>query len=266
MKYYIKLIFLLLLVISNISSGQIPPGAAFIGSGQSNLYYNSIWSVYSNPSALLLKGNFSSGFYYSPSPFGMNELSNYFGAIGYGFSFGTVVIGYKNYGFELYKENEFRINYSRNINRLFLGISVKLYRISIVKYGSILNYNADFGCTYKLDNISFGFSTTNLLRNRKNKLLYAPLILQTGITINPLDNFIISAAIYKEDIFPISYRVGFEYNFFNIIFLRTGFITYPGSYTAGIGIKYYHFEINYAIINHQQLGLTHQFDVNFKMD
>lgn len=267
MKYYLKIIFLFLLSIYSIGSAQINPGAAFIASGSSNLNNDNLWALFTNPAALNNIPKTAVGVYYSPAPFEMKELNNYYGAVITDLGFGKIAAGYKNYGFELYKENEFRIGYAYTYSNFQYGISAALKSLSIKHYGTNVNFNIDLGSNYKLnDFLSLTLVANNLLRNRKNELNYEPFIVRIGFTARPITNFILSGTIYKEDDFPLSLRGGIEYSILEIFTIRSGFISYPRIYSGGIGIRYSYFNLNYAVLIHQYLGITHQFDLIFLLD
>lgn len=49
-----------------------------------------------------------------------------------------------------------------------------------------------------------------------------------------------------------------NYDIVEYFSVRTGFSNEPSSFTAGIGINYTLFSLDYAVFTHPDLGLTHQ--------
>jgi hypothetical protein len=64
---------------------------------------------------------------------------------------------------------------------------------------------------------------------------------------------------FEKDIrYNYSLQFGIEYNLIEYISLRSGFSNEPSRYSAGIGINYSYFSLDYAFFTHTDLGLTHQ--------
>ena len=59
-------------------------------------------------------------------------------------------------------------------------------------------------------------------------------------------------------------RIGIDYEVIRYLNLRIGAMNEPSSFSAGIGINYSIFEIDYALFNHQDLGFTHQFGITLQ--
>ena len=64
----------------------------------------------------------------------------------------------------------------------------------------------------------------------------------------------------KELDFPFSVHFGIEYPIVKYFILRFGIQNEPNIYSAGLGINYSYFRLDYAVTTHQDLGLTHQVD------
>jgi hypothetical protein len=201
------------------------------------------------------------GVYYSPAPFGFTELANGFIAYNEPFSFGSVGIGAMTYGFELYRETKFITAFSYNyLNKFFGGIAVNIHNISIQNYGNDLSlYINAGGLAYLTEDFRTGFSVHNLNRatfgNEEGQI---PMIFNLGISYDMLSNFKINTAVEKDIRYPFSFLAGLDYDIIKYLSLRTGFSTEPSKYSAGIGINYSIFSFDYALFNHNDLGLTHQ--------
>jgi hypothetical protein len=62
----------------------------------------------------------------------------------------------------------------------------------------------------------------------------------------------------KDIRYNFSLRGGIEYELMKYISLRSGFSNEPSTYSAGIGIHYSMFSLDYAFFTHNDLGITHQ--------
>ena len=157
MKRDIK-IFLFLLLFTSQSFTQENPGARQIALSHSDVALsNDAFALFNNPAGLSQLTAYQSGLFYSPSPFGLSELSNGFAAFAYPTTFGTFSTGFMIYGFELYKETELALAFGRNIYTNFsAGISVYYRNISIKNYGNkgflLLNIRLCFRKYYKNNN------------------------------------------------------------------------------------------------------------------
>jgi len=257
---------ILFLALPIIIRPQLKPGSAFLAVGSSDVTSNhNQFALFTNPAVLSTIETKQIGVYYSPSPFGMKELANVFGVIIYPFDIGVVSAGYSNYGFELYRENKFSISFSKKLFNVQAGTSFSINRISIKNYGQNNFMNINLGFVYSFsDNFRYGLSLENIIRNQITKNFRDPFIFRAGTDFHPVDNADIFISIYKEENFPISFRTGTEYLLFEVLALRLGFRTIPDTFTAGVGLHYFNFMLNYAVFTHNYLGLSHQFDLVFQ--
>ncbi|MBI9069970.1 MAG: hypothetical protein JEY94_00130 [Melioribacteraceae bacterium] len=256
------LILWLLLFSAQICSAQILPGARQIALSNSDIALsNDVFALFTNPAGTAQIKWREFGVYYSPSPFGMKELANGNAAYTEPFNFGSVSVGYKNYGFDLYKENTISLGFAAEISEnLFGGITLNYHNISIKNYGSAGAFIFDTGIIYKpIENIRFGLSISNLnyasVSDSENQI---PTVFRSGITYSLFNKCFLNLAVEKEIEFPISIRGGLEYPIIEFLSIRTGFKNEPASYSVGIGINYLYFKLDYSFFTHQDLGLTHQ--------
>ena len=262
MKWDIK-IFLFLLLLSSQSFTQENPGARQIALSHSDAALsNDAFALFNNPAGLSELKLHQAGLYYSPSPFGLTELSNGFASFTYPTSFGTIGTGFMIYGFELYKETELALAYGRKIYKNFsAGITVFYKNISIKNYGNKGFLLFNIGGIVKInDQVNLGFVFENLTRTTINdEDNQIPVVYWTGISYKIIDDLNLFAAIKKEVEFNPSLRFGAEYNLLEFLQLRVGTANEPDVYSVGIGIIYNVFQFDYAVFKHYDLGLTHQF-------
>ncbi len=260
MRYLIFIVLTIIFFRTNFP--QINPGAKQISLSHSDVALsNDVFSIFNNPAGLAQINWREAGVYYSPAPFGLTELANGYLAYNEPLSIGSVSLGAMTYGFNLYKESRLIAGFSYNyLNKFFAGIAFNFHMVSIKNYG---NANAFYinlgGLAYITKELRWGFSIYNLNRatlgNDKDQI---PLIFNSGFSYNLTDNLSLNAAIEKELLFNASIRFGIDYEIVKYISVRSGFQNEPSMFTAGLGINYSIFSLDYAVFSHPDLGLTHQ--------
>jgi len=126
-----------LLIVPIICSAQISPGGRQIALAHSDVALsNDVFAIYNNPAGLSAITFREAGIFYSPSPFGMDELANAYASYNEPFSFGSIAAGFMTYGFDLYKEHKFALAFSSKIYPGFLfGITALYQTVAIENYG-----------------------------------------------------------------------------------------------------------------------------------
>jgi len=243
-------------------NAQYNPGAKQISMSNSDVALsNDVFSLFNNPAGLAQMNWRELGIYYSPSPFGFSELANGFIAYHEPFDFGSIGVGAMTYGFELYRENKISIGFSYNyLNKFFAGAAVNLHTVSIKNYGIDNTFYLNIGGLFYLTQyFRLGFSVQNLNRasfgNEKDNI---PLIYNTGFSYGVMEDLTFNLAVEKDIRYNYSLRGAIEYYLLEYLSLRSGFSNEPSSYSAGIGINYSYFSLDYAFFTHTDLGLTHQ--------
>ena len=261
MVHKAKISIILLLFYFNCFS-QISPGAKDIALSHSTVALsNDVFCLFFNPSGLSQLNWREIGLYYSPSPFGMSELTNFYAVYLEPAKFGSIGIGFMNYGFELYRENEIALSFAGRFEQsLLIGITARYHTLSITRYGST-DYLTLLGgmIIYISPDLRFGFTIDNFLRESiGNEESQVPVIYSTGLSYDVLNDLSINLEVKKEIDKEVSLSFGIDYGIIDYLNLRFGFRNYPSTFSAGIGINYAKFEMDYAVFNHNDLGLTHQ--------
>jgi hypothetical protein len=242
---------------------QYLPGAKQISMSNSDIALsNDVFALYSNPSGLSQMNWREVGIYYSPAPFGIKEISNGFAAYHEPTDYGSFSIGFMTYGFDLYRENKFTAGYSNNFsNKFFYGLSISYHTVSIKNYGN--DNTVHFllgGLVYLSNDLRLGFSVDNPSRatfgDEENQL---PMLINSGLSYDVFDELTFNLALQKDIDLPASFRFGIDYLLIEHLNLRFGIDSEPARYSAGVGINYNIFSLDYAFFTHQDLGLTHQF-------
>jgi len=262
---YVFVLFCLLLKLWGESFAQEQPGAEQIALAHSDVStVDDVFSLFNNPAGLALIKTREIGFYYSPAPFGVKELANAFAAYCEPTQYGSFIAGYSNYGFELYKQNEFAVGYARKIaNNFLIGLSSVYHSISIKNYGSKGVFVFNLGAITKLsDQVGLGLAVNNVTRSTiTNESNDIPTVIWLGADLKFVKDFVFSAALKKEIGFNPSIRLGAKYSMQDFLKLMIGTSNEPNTFSGGIGIMYQFIQVDYAFFSHPDLGLTHQFGV-----
>ena len=254
--------FCLILFLNSLIYSQYSPGARQISLANSDAALaNDVFSLFSNPAGLAQFNWREVGIYYSPAPFGLTELSNGYVAYHEPFSFSSISVGGMTYGFDLYRESRVVLGYSYNYqNILFVGATINYHSYSIQNYGSTGTFYLNLGgLVYILDELRWGFAVNNLNRASVADIDdQIPMTFLTGFSFDILRNFSLNFAVEKDIRFYPSVQFGIEYDIIEYLSLRAGTSNDPSRFTAGVGINYSVFSLDYAFFTHQDLGLTHQ--------
>ena len=260
MRKLLLLLFICFLNIVNIA--QINPGARQISIANADVALaNDVFTLFNNPAGLAQMNWKEVGVYYSPAPFGLTELANGYVAYQQPFSFGSLGIGGMTYGYELYRESQIILGYSYNYeNIFFIGAAANYQSYSIQNYGSTGAFYLNLGgLVYILDNLRWGFSTSNVNRatvgDQDDQI---PVVFSTGFSFDSLQNFSLNLSLEKDVRYDPSISFGIDYDLIEYLSLRIGAADNPSKFTAGIGINYSILSLDYAFFTHPDLGLTHQ--------
>jgi len=260
MRIIFTLFILFVLNIPNIA--QINPGARQISLANSDVALaNDVFALFNNPAGLAQLNWKEVGIYYSPAPFGLTELANGYVVYQQPFSFGSLGIGGMTYGYDLYRESKIILGYSYNYDNIFfIGAAVNYHSYSIQNYGSTGVFYFNLGAlVYILDNLRWGFSTSNVNRatvgDQDDQI---PVVLSTGFSFDILNNFSLNFALDKDIRYDPAISFGFDYDLIEYLSLRLGGSNNPSRFTGGVGINYSIVNLDYAFFTHPDLGFTHQ--------
>jgi len=238
-----------------------------LGGAFTSLSDNSL-AIFYNPAGLgqVKYREFSA--FYSPAPFGLTDLSTASLSYSEPLSFGTIGAAIKTYGFELYKENNIIFSYGNSYKKkIYYGANLNLYNLHIQNYENATAFGIDIGTmAYIAKFLQWGFFGKNITGTKigesKEKIAQ---VYRTGLTFQPENNIRITGEIEKDIKYPISVRSGLEYNVIDFLDLRFGVGSQPTIFSAGIGINYNLFSLDYAITKSEDLGFTHlgTISVNF---
>ncbi len=241
-------------------------GARALGvSGALTAFGDGPWCFYFNPARTAEMNQIDA--FYSPAYFGLQEIRS----TGIAFSNQSFGINYAaavhTFGFELYRETVFSLNLSLPVyDFLFFGSNANLNHLSIKDYGVDLALSIDAGARmFVSDHFAVGFSVTNL--NSSSMTLSNDPLPQAfaGGVAYVSDKLNIGVDYYKELGFPSSVRIAAEFSPLNFITFRTGTASGTNSFSAGLSLKLFPFEIGYGGMFHRIIGTTHSFGITFNL-
>ncbi len=198
--------------------------------------------------------------FYSPSPFGLPELSNGGIAIALPVSVGAIQAAVTRAGRTLYSEQCAFLSFACALDEAFsLGASVSYNAVSIERYGSAHTFGIDIGIAVTpAPFLTLAASMQNANRPtigaEQDEL---PRVFLLGIACRVADRAVIAADLAKDIRYPESVRVGIEVGPVEFVALRTGVSTAPPRFHAGAGLRYRAVGFDYSITTHQDLGPTH---------
>ncbi len=224
-------------------------------------------SGFINNPAGITNGRFWSGISYF-KPYNLNSL--------YQASLVVRMPGWKNlnggvalnsFGNPLYRETMMCLNVSRSFfrNTFYFGVNLRNYFLTIQNYGGFYSWGIDVGAGYFLyDPLFISFSVINLNQPVLNGYRHQiPTLASLGIAFRPGDRVEFTAAVQKEEAFPVNVLVGFSFWIDRNFMVQSGFQSYPGTPSVGLILGKGNVRFHYALQYHFQLGETHFWGISF---
>lgn len=245
---------------SDAGARVVALGSAFVGMADDS------WAVFYNPAGLSRGRLPEISAFYSPQPFGLNELRSVAFVAFYPTSFGALGASVRSFGFSLYKETSVGVSYANEIGGILVGTTLNYHSVSISRYGSAGTLGIDVGILVPVfQNLGWGIATKNInapkIGEAREKL---PQTFTAGISYQPLSSLSFVLDYAKEIGFAAGPRFGLEYWIVDAIALRTGVASEPSSYALGLGFRYSFIQLDYVFTTHRELGLTHQASITLQ--
>ena len=224
-------------------------------------------TVFTNPASIYNSSN-SLNLFNQPGLFSVNELSTYALAFKYRLINYDFAIGLSTFGFDLYKEHQMNLAVADEIfSNFIVGFSIIYKNISISKYGT--NHQFLFS-TGIIKNIFENFRTTLIIDNFSiyNQNTFATnkeINIKSSLAYSAIKNVTIFISLEKQISSPFILNYGIELFPINNIYLRAGLTDINNNVSAGLGIYYQIYTINYSLAKHLNLGYSHSFDINIEL-
>jgi len=224
------------------------------------------WAVFNNSALLSTERNTVS--FYGFRYVGITEITDMAAAATVQTNLGTIGAGVHRYGFDLFHENRFLLAYKNSEDRFHYGFSVSYIHVfQGGDYGSAGAFGLDLGLAAEItESLWMGARATNV-----NQPAYGdtdedlPRELAAGFSYKPAPSAQISAEIVKDIHFPLSFRTGLEFEIFSSFFTRAGISTKPSTYSFGFGYGSDRWAVNFALQQHNPLGMSPALDLSIQI-
>jgi hypothetical protein len=113
--------------------------------------------------------------------------------------------------------------------------------------------------------VNLAFAAFNPFQLYYKSKTYAtlPSIFKLGLSVEYSPSLIIYTECEKDlDLSPIL-KIGIEYIFRDVFFVRGGIRIFPATYSFGAGLKHNHFLLEFSSVYHQYLGFTPQVSLQY---
>lgn len=238
--------------------------------------------IFYNPAGLFYSDNnininytkpFSNDFFTLTSISYATKLPSFFGSVAFGME--SFDVDYMDVNLSSEKTytlgHAFRLFKDYHSEATF-GYSVNMYSLSYDDLGSDFTLGLNVGAQATLHQRTLiGFFVENITNPEIETDSYKhdlPQKLMTGISYQPYSGVTTSLELKKSLNKSISngeteIHAGVELNLYKIIDLRLGVRNNPNSYSAGLGLNYMNFIMNYSFNTHIT-GDTHHFGIGYK--
>ncbi len=286
-KFMRKFIFILIGLYSLAQAGAFDdryPSAR--ASGMSNAFVavaNDAWASYYNPAGLAQISERQLGLAYQ-RPFGYSFFNAVFGSVVLPLSarYGSAGIMVDNFGVNYEGESlsqETTVGFSHGFyllndihTSLSVGYNLKYYywrlgeSVDGRNLGSAGALGMDIGLMASIYKRTFlgvylyNFNSPTIGRGSNNELQRRIVV---GAAYRPYSALTTSISVNKTIGLEPQVEAGFEFNLYEVLDLRLGASTQPNRFSAGLGIKYAGFRLDYSFRNHPTLAETHSFSMMY---
>jgi hypothetical protein len=242
--------------------GQATIGARAMALGQTGAALpDDNWALFQNPSLLRTDGYAIS--FYGMRYAGLAEITDLAAAGSVDTPAGVFGAGFHRYGFDLFNETRIRLGYKNRLDLFHYGVALNYSHVAQGgRYGSAGAIGIDAGLAAEAGSrILVGARAVNLNRpaygDSEEEL---PRELAIGVSGKMSDSLLALLELVKDVRFPLSVRSGVEIRLIPALSLRAGVTTDPLTWSLGLGIKTGRLSLNFAVQNHQPLGLSPAID------
>ena len=177
---------------------------------------------------------------------------------------GRTGLSIRTFGSEKYRETAFSAAGSIPLSPgIFVGAALRYLRLEITHYGEAASVAADVGFLIRLsENVRWGTTIKNINQARIGTSRQPlPEVMTTGLELSPVRPVRLFFDLSKDVRFPADLRLGVEYSPISILVLRAGMGSEPQRVAAGFSLGLGRFRLDYAWVDHAELGPTHVFSV-----
>ncbi|GEM_PF-1163956 len=195
-------------------------------------------------------------------PFGMAELATQ--ALSAGVRAGRHGVGarYTGFGFELYREQVFGLVYGVRVSQSAgLGVGMRALQVTAVGFPGRQWVVFDLGLRVRLNKgVFLGVAARNAGGVRTALLGQGGAV---GVGVEVLPTVMVVADVQKEANLAIGAGIGLLFLAHPTLVLRTGAGSRPERLSAGFGVQKGGLSVDYAILWHTVLGVSHRASITF---
>ena len=246
----------------------IPVGARLGGMGNAGTTLIDLWSVRLNQAGLAGLERPTAGMYFQ-NHWLSEELSMKGLAVALPLGNGTIAISGSDFGYSLYREQQFGVAYAMRFGD-GLRAAVQLDYLSTrlgENYGSSSAVMAELGMQARLtEDLWIGAHLYNpggaTLGGPYDEKI--PTLLRVGLGYTFSDKLQMTADVVKDIDRKEQLRMGLEYHPNEVLFIRTGFSTAAVQGHVGVGVRFGQFDMDMAVSFNGDLGATPQLNLNYR--
>ena len=179
--------------------------------------------------------------------------------------YGTVAFEAQRYGGSLYNETRLGAAYGYRLGQISVGARLDALQISIEGLGSRRVVLASLGGQAELvpNRLTFGAYLYNLNQARvasyQNERV--PTILKAGLAYRPTNQVLLVVETEKDVERDANFKAGLEYRPVPLLAARIGLATLTEQVSAGVGLRFGDFGLDYAAAFQQALGFSQHLSV-----
>ncbi len=198
-------------------------------------------------------------------PYGLNDLASSWVAGVQRIGRGSLGLGIKGFGNELYRENSLLFSWGQRFKYFSLGTNVRFLNLWIKGYGSAQSLGLDLGLLSQLTpQLRWGTFWRNLNSPRIGEAKEEiPQILTAGLSFQPSPVLGLELDLYQDIRYEPQLRMGLEYSPHKSVQARVGWRSPPGRFSLGGGLEWRGLRFDYALFNHWELGISHYFSLTY---
>ena len=226
-----------------------------------------LWSLQANPAGIAFLDHSAISLNYIRHLLS-TEISSQ-GVVGV-LAFGRDYLGasFQRYGFSAYNEGKVSFTYSKRSGEDFsLALNANYHQLQITSYGSAKSFSIDVGIFYRLNkSFSIGAFTNNPSRQKFNTDFVAakiPTSFNIGGSYHATDKVLIATTVSKFLDQSIDFKLGMEYNVFDLLSIRGGLSAKPFKQHFGFGLNYKNFVMDMATTYDVNLGYAPQVAIGY---
>ncbi|RMH63023.1 MAG: hypothetical protein D6677_08375 [Calditrichaeota bacterium] len=282
-RILISLLTLLTILNAGAFDDRTPSARASAMSNAFVAVANDAWAAYYNPAGLAQVNGMQVGAAYH-RPFGYSFFNTVFGAavIPLSAQYGTAGVIVDNFGVNYKGETlsqETTVGIAHGIyllndihTTLSVGYNLKYYywklgqSVEGRELGAAGTVGLDVGLMasiYKRTYLGvtvFNFNSPNIGVGGNSTLQRRIVV---GAAYRPYSGLTTTLAMDKTINLPAMIEAGFEFNLMDVLDLRFGASTQPNRFSAGLGVHYAGFRLDYGFRNHPTLAETHSFSLMY---